>query len=165
MGHIFDRIVLEIVNGNTLGQTAGITLPGAEIAKDLVIGNLAAVRRKGGEPTFNHGQRFGQSSVDTDAVGTLGPTVRSIAAREKENALAVWKPSQDLVMNSHTIVELSSGALIERELLGLSAISGHKVDVEIAVILASEGDPFTIGRELREQLASRAGSDTSGDAA
>ena len=41
---------------------------------------------------------------------------------------------------------------IESQLFGLAAIRGHDVDLLIAVVLAGEGDPLAIRRELREQL-------------
>jgi hypothetical protein len=41
---------------------------------------------------------------------------------------------------------------IEGQLLGLAAIGGHHVDLFVAVVLAGEGDPLAIGRELREQF-------------
>ena len=38
------------------------------------------------------------------------------------------------------------------QLPGLAAIGGHHVNLLVAIVLAGEGDPLAVGRELREQL-------------
>ena len=159
VGHVFDSIVFEIVDGDGLGQAAGVALPGAEVAEDRVVGDLRAVGRKRSEAALIDGQRLGQTAVDAHAEGTLGPAVRGIATREKQNALAVREPGDDFIVNAHAIAERRRGSLIESQLPGLAALSGHHVDVEIAVVLAGEGDPFAVGRKFREQLAPGIGGD------
>ena len=68
----------------------------------------------------------------------------------------------DFVVDSHAIAERRCGALIKRQLPGLAALGGHYIDVEIAVVLSGEGDPFAVGRKFREQFASRIGGDAPG---
>jgi hypothetical protein len=65
--------------------------------------------------------------------------------------MAVVRPAVNLVVIAPA---RRQGALrrIEGQLLGLAAIRGHDVDLLIAVVLAGEGDPLAVGRELREQL-------------
>src|SRR5204862_8298133 len=127
------------------GKASGVTLPGAEVAKDLVVGNARSVRRKRSKAALIHGQRLRQSAINADTVGTFDPAIGSVATRQKHDAFAIWKPGDDLVMNSHAVAERSGAALVERELLGLSAIGGHDVDIEIAVVLGGECDPFSVG--------------------
>ena len=145
VGHVFDSIVFEIVDGDGLGQAAGVALPGAEIAENRVIGDFRAVGRKRSQAAFAHRQGLGQAAVDAHAEWTFGPAVGGIAAREKQNALAVGKPGDDFVVNAHAIAERRRGALIECQLLRLAALGGHYVDVEVAVVLSGEGDPFAVG--------------------
>ena len=158
-GRSSTAIVFEIVDGDGLGQTAGVALPGAEVAEDGVVGDFRAVGRKRSQAAFAHRQRFGQAAFDAHAEGAFGPSVGGVAAGEKQNALAVGKPGDDFVVNAHAIAERRGGALIERQLLRLAALGGHYVDVEVAVVLSGEGDPFAVGREFREEFASGVGGD------
>src|SRR3974390_891377 len=41
---------------------------------------------------------------------------------------------------------------MERQLLRLSSLGRHDVDVVVAVILGGKSDPFPVGRELAEEL-------------
>ena len=54
-----------------------------------------------------------------------------------------------------------SAALVKGQLARLAALGGHDVNIEIAVVLAGEGEPLAVGRELGEKLTSG----MSGDAA
>ena len=45
--------------------------------------------------------------------------------------------------------------MIKGQLLRLAAFCGHHVDVEVAVVLAGEGDPLSVGRKFGEQFAAR----------
>ena len=47
-------------------------------------------------------------------------------------------------MNSHAVAERSCAALVKRKLFGLSAIGGHDINVEIAVVLGGECNPFAV---------------------
>ena len=82
------------------------------------------------------------------------PFVR-IAAREKQNALAVRKPGHHFVVDAHAIAERRRRSLVKRQLPGLTALGGHHVHIEIAVILSGEGNPFAVGREFRKQVRAR----------
>src|SRR5271169_4475437 len=75
-------IGFQIVDGNSLGNAAGVTLPGAEIAEDTVEGDLIAVGGKGGEAAFIHGQAFGQSAVHVNGEKAAEPIVKRIATGE-----------------------------------------------------------------------------------
>ena len=79
--HGIDGIIFQVVDSDVLGQASGVALPGAEIAKDLVVGNASAVRRERSEAALIHGKWLRQAAVDADTVRTFDPTVGSIAAR------------------------------------------------------------------------------------
>ena len=65
--------------------------------------------------------------------------------------MAVVGPAVDLVVVAPARRQWTRRR-IEGQLPRLAAIGGHHVDLFIAVVLAGEGDPLAIGRELREQL-------------
>ena len=92
-----------------------------------------------------HGKWLGKAAVNADAVRAFDPAVGGVAAREKEDARAVGKPGDNFVVDTHALTKRLRASLIKGKLLGLSALGGHHVDVEIAVILSREGDPLAVG--------------------
>src|SRR6266550_9311008 len=97
MRNVFAGIVLEVVNRDRLCEPAGITLPGAEISKDDVVGDLRSVRRIGEQTTLVHGEWLRQTAINADCEWALGPAVRGITARQEDDAFAVGCPVNDLV--------------------------------------------------------------------
>ncbi len=132
-------IGLEIVDGNSLGHAAGVTLPGAEIAEDAIEGDLIAVGGEGGEAAFVDGEARGKSAFDGHGEEAAEPGIESFAAREKEDAFAIGHPVDDFVFHAHALGQNDGGGF-EGQLLGLAAFGGNGVDVGIAVILAGEGN-------------------------
>ena len=63
---ILADVLLQIVDGDRLRQTAGIAFPLPEIAEDHIVGDLRAVRRIGKQSTLVHGERLGQATVNAD---------------------------------------------------------------------------------------------------
>ncbi len=147
-------VVLEIVNGDVLGHAAGVTLPGAKIAEDAVVSDLGAVGRKGGEPSLVDGQALRQAAVDAHFEQAPEPVVERVATREIQNVLAVGKPGNDFVVRSHAFGH-RDGIRFEGQLLGLAAVRGHHVDIEVAVVLPREGDPLAVGRKFGERVPAR----------
>ena len=62
-------------------------------------------------------------------------------------------------MNPHAVVQRMRAALVKRQLLRLTALCGHDIYVEIAIVLAGERNPFAVWRELGEEFAPRIGRD------
>ena len=54
---------------------------------------------------------------------------------------------------------------MDRQLLRIAAFGGDNINVIIAVVLSRKGNPFAIGRELREKLQARMRRDAPRDAA
>ena len=84
-----------------------------------------------------------------------GRLVQPLEASRRErntNALAVRSPGDDFIVDAHAVAERRRGALIERQLPRLAALGGHYVNIEIAVVLSGEGDPFAVGRKFRETV-------------
>ena len=157
-------IGLEIVDGNSLRHAAGVTLPGAEIAEDAIESDLIAVGGEGREAAFVDGEARGKAAFDGHGEEAAEPRIKSFAAREKEDALAIGHPVDDFIFHAHAFGQ-NDGGSFEGQLLGLAAFGRNGVDVGIAVILAGEGDVRTVGREFREELESRIGGDAPGDTA
>ena len=130
-------VVLEVVDGDVLGHAARVALPGAEVAEDAVIGDLRAIRRKGGEPAFINGQPFRQAALDADAEEPPEPIVVSVAPGKKQDALAVREPGDDHVVRTHALGH-ARHIRQERQLFGFAAFRGNNVDVEVAVVLAEK---------------------------
>ena len=152
--HVFAGVVLEIVNGDGLCQSSRVALPGAEIAKDLVVSDLRSIGRVRSQAAFLDWKRFGKTPFYTHAEWPLDPSIGRIAAREKYNPLAVGCPRNDFIMDSHAVAERMRATLEKSQLLRLAAFHRHDIDVEIAVVLTGERYPSAVGRKLREQFAS-----------
>jgi hypothetical protein len=75
----------------------------------------------------------------------------SVAQGAEEDRPAVRSPAVDLVVVTPTRGERSAGG-VEGELLGHATGRGNDVDLLVAVVLAGEGDPLAVRRELGEQL-------------
>ena len=104
---------------------------------------------KESQAAFIDRQALRQAAFDADGEEPPGPVVERIAPREKNNVLAVRQPADDLIVRSHA---LGHGRCIwiKVSCLGSPPSAGHDVDVEIAVVLAGEGDPFAVRRKLGE---------------
>src|SRR5438045_2789306 len=131
-------VVFQIVNRDGLRQSAAIALPGAEVAEDHVVCELGAVRGVRGEPALLHWERLRKTTVDTDAELALDPSVLRIAPREEHYALAVGRPGNDFIVDSHAVAQRLSAALIEGQLFRLSALGRHDVNIKITVVLPGE---------------------------
>ena len=72
-------VILEVIDCDVLGHAARVALPGAEVAENAVIGDLRAVRRKGGEPAFINRKPLRQAALDAYAEEPPEPIVVSVA--------------------------------------------------------------------------------------
>ncbi len=122
---LLENIVLDVVDVNVLGQAARITLPRTEVAEYAVVGDLRSVGGERSQAALIHGQRLGKAAINAHAVGALDPSVSGVAAGEKHNPLTVWKPSHDLIVNSHAVAERLCCSLIESQLFRLAALRRH----------------------------------------
>ncbi len=116
------NIILDVVNRDVLRQAARVALPLPEIAEDPVVSDLGPIGGERKQAAFIGSHRLRQSTIDAHRVGTLRPAVRSIAARKKNDALAIRRPANHLVENAHAIAKRLRLALVERQLLRLPAL-------------------------------------------
>src|ERR1022692_2490923 len=135
--HNVDSAALEIINCDVLGHAALVTLPGAEVAEDAVVGDAVTVRRVRGQAAFVERQRLGKSALDADAIQPSEPVVEGVATGEKDDALAVRRPGNDLVMKAHAFVKMTASG-IKGQLFRIAAFRRHDIDVEVAVVLSGK---------------------------
>jgi len=100
---------------------------------------------------IRHGKGLGEAAIDGDGVEAAEAVEPAVAEGAEDDAFAVVGPAVDLVIVAPARRERSAGG-IEGQLTGLAAGGGHDVDLLIAVVLAGEGDPFAVGRELGEEF-------------
>ena len=152
--HLFDFVRLQVVNPDVLRHAALIALPGAEIAKDAVVGDAAPVGRKRRETAFIERQGFGQAAIEADRVEPTEPGVKSVTAGKIQDVVGIREPVDDFVVDAHALGE-ASAAGVDRKLLRVAAFGGDDINVKIAVVLSRECNPFAVGRELREKFQAR----------
>jgi hypothetical protein len=79
--------------------------------------------------------------------------------RIEEDVLPVRRPVEDAVVDA-AARRKRADVVVERELPGLSALGADDEHLPAAAVVAGEGDPAAIGRELREVLHPLAGGET-----
>ncbi len=162
--HLLERVVDHVVDQDFLRHAAAIAFPGAEIAEDRVVGDFRAVGGIGGEAAAEQGQPLGQAAVDAHFPQPAEPRVEGIVAGKEDDRFAVRGPGDHFIVRAHALGDFAD-VRPPGQLFRLAAGSRHHVDIEIAVVLRREGDPFAIGRKFWKELESRRGGDAPRDAA
>ena len=148
------RVVGEIEDGEIVRLSAGVALLGAEVAEDLRVDDAFAVGRVRSRSGERHRQRHRRSTLGAHRVEPrLAERPRGALAAE-EDARTVLRPTVDLVVVSPALGARAAGR-IQGQLLRDAAARRHDVHLLVAVVLAGEGDRFTVGRELGEHLDAR----------
>ena len=80
----------------------------------------------------------------------------------EEDVLTIGRPVENLVVDA-AAGRNDTDVVVERELARRSAFDADDVHLAIPGILAREGDPAAVGRELREEFLTRAGRQASGE--
>ena len=145
---LIDDIILDVVDGDVLRQSAGVAFPLPEVPENPVVRDLGAVGRERQQATFIHGHGLRQAAVDAHRVWPLGPAVRSVATRKEDDALSIGRPPDHLIEYPHAVGERLRRSLVEGQLLRLTAFGRHHINVKVAVVLARECQPVSIGRKL-----------------
>jgi hypothetical protein len=141
----------EVEDPEVLRPPPLIALPGAEVAGEGGVDDLPAVRREIGAAAPGHRQRLAEAAGDRHGVDAALAVVPAVPQRAEEDRLAVRRPAVDLVVVPPARREGAAGG-VEGELLRHAAGRRDDVDLLVAVVLAGEGDPLAVGRELGEQL-------------
>src|SRR6185312_460218 len=87
-----------------------------------------------------HRQHFRPTAFKSDGIQARKVCI-SLAGRSEQNALAVRSPP-----NRHVCAGMPG------QPFGLATSSRHDEDVNVAIVLTSEGDPVSIGRENRQNF-------------
>ena len=92
--------------------------------------------------------------------------VERVHARAKENVFAVVLPTDDDVVGPHAVghvIAAERGRV--RQPARLAAFGGNHVNLGVAVVLAGEGEPFAVRREVRKHLVAGMAGEPAGHAA
>jgi hypothetical protein len=139
----------QIENVKLLSPTAGIALPGAEITEEGRVDDLGTVGGEVAGAGLGHRESLREAAFDGDGVEAVVTEIEMFAERAKDDGLAVGSPTVDLIVIAPARSEGAARG-IESKLLGDTASYGDDVDLLVAIVLAGEGDPFAVGRELGE---------------
>ena len=145
---------LQIKNVELLGPAAGVALPGAEIAGERRVHSFGAIGREIASAGLRHGKRFRHTTGSGNGVQAAVTQIEIFAAGTEDYGLAVGRPSIDLIVVTPARRERSSSR-IKGELLGNAAGDGNDVNLFVAIVLAGESDPLSVGRELGEKFEAR----------
>ena len=156
--------LLQVVYVDVLRHTAGVALPGAEVAEDAVIVNFVPSALNVASPPWSRASGSGSRRQWRRYKGAWSTRWENRGGREIERACCRGStPSPRCECPS--VVERPRAALVEGELPGLAAIGGHYVHVEVSVVLAGKGDPLAVRRELGKQFPPRISGDAGGSSA
>jgi len=147
----FGCVGFQIENVKLLSPAAGIALPGAEIAEKRGVDDLRGIGREVAGAGLGHGESLREPAVDRDGVEAIVAEIEMFAQGAKHDGLAVGSPTVDLIVVAPARSEGAARG-IKGELLGNAAGYGDDVDLLVAIVLAGEGDPFAVGRELGENF-------------
>lgn len=151
VGDLLRRLGCEIEDPEILRPTSLVALPGAEVAGEGGVGDLLAVRREIGAAAPGHGERLAETAGDRHGVDAALAMIPAVAQGAEEDRLAVRRPAVDLIVVPPARRERPAGG-VEGELLGNATGRRNDVDLLVAVVLAGEGDPLAVRRELGEHL-------------
>ena len=164
VGHVFDRLLVRIVDPDVVGHAAFVVLPGAELAHDTIVSQAPAVGCIAAKAAFGQGDHFGESAVAADGVESAAEAVADAVA--VDDARAVCGPRHDDVVRPHAVAEVVAG--VGRgvgQAHRFAAVGGDGVDLRVAVVLAGEGDRAAVGRVAGEHFIARVCRQASGLAA
>src|SRR6185295_14404340 len=147
-----ERLQIEYVK--LIRLAAAIALLGPEVARLRRVDHSRAVGRKSSGPGFGHRQRSGRPAGYGNGVEPRDRESPRVALRFEHDRLSVIRPAVDLIVITPTRCKWALRG-IKRELFRLAAARGYYVDLFVAVVLTSERDPLTVGRELAEHLHAR----------
>ena len=82
----------------------------------------------------------------------------------EDHLLAVGRPAQHLVVVAGPRRHVAD-VVVEGELARRAAVDADHVDLAVAAVLAGEGDPLAVGRELGEELEAGMRSEAAGQPA
>ena len=155
----------EVVDPEVLRPAALVALPGAEVAEEGRVGDPLPVGREVARARGGHRERLREAPLCRDGEElALRADAVGVALRAEENGRAVGRPAHDLVVVAAARREGAAGRVVG-ELLRLAPLRRHHVDLLVALVLAGEGEPLPVRRELREELEARVGGQPGGVAA
>jgi hypothetical protein len=152
----FPLMGAQVEHVQVLRPAALIPFPRAEVPDQWRVRNARFIRRKITRARLRHRERLGHAAVDPHGVELRPGEVPRVAQGAEQNRRAVRGPVVHLVVVAPARGERTA-CRVERQLLGRAPRGWDDVDLLVAVILAGNGDPSAVRRELRKQLQTRMG--------
>ena len=165
-GDVLQAAGFEIENPDIVRHSATVLLPGAELAKDPVVGHFGIVGRKTEKSAGRHRQLARQIAVEPDGVKLADKVVERTHPRtEDDRGLGVF-PGHDDIVRAHPVAQVvpaQRGG--DGEASGNPAFGRHDIDLGVAVVLGGESElPSVRGKPGKDGVARPIGQ-AAGDAA
>ena len=155
VGDVLELAGFEVIDVDVLPEAAVIALPGAEVAEDARVGDLLAVGAEAHEAAAVERHRFRQPAGERHAERPREPRVPGGASRQEHDALRIRRPGVHHVVRAQAQRRVGHGVRGEGQASGRPTACRDHVHVAIALVLAGEGDPLTVGREARHHILAR----------
>ena len=166
IGDVLEFAGLQVEDPDVVGHAAAVLFPGAEFAKDAVVGDLGVIGGVGGKAAPRDGQLGREIAGEADGAELADERVEGVPAGAEDDLGGGVAPAHDDVVRAHAVGEVVA---VERggdgEACGHAARGGHGVDLGVTVVLGGEGELLAVGRIAREDGVARAVGEAAGGAA
>ena len=138
------RFGLGVIDPDIIGHTALVVLPSAELTEDAVISQFGAVGIVAAETTLGQRQFLGHTAIHR---GFPQFAVKALTdAVTVDDAASVRSPCHGDVVGTHAVAPIITRvAGGESDTFRLASLSGHDIDLGVAVILSGERDGAAVG--------------------
>ena len=153
VGDVGHLLAAGVINPNVVGHAALVILPGAELSKHAIIGQLGAVGREAAKSAFGQGQLRGHAAVERSLPQGAHKAVALTVAIH--HLLAVGGPAHGDVVGTHAVAHVVArvGGRVG-DAARFAALAWHHIHLGVAVVLASEGQLGAVGRITWKNLIS-----------